>query len=82
MSPSAIGLSDTSSSSSGSSNAGLIGGLVGGLVGGGILLGCVGYFFIRRRNKKDPIPQALRRAVVNNRAMTPRQEEMMQGHDS
>ncbi|KAI9256918.1 hypothetical protein BY458DRAFT_518974 [Sporodiniella umbellata] len=83
MSPSAIGLPNQNSNGNGSSNAGLIGGLVGGLVGGGAILGCVVFFFVRRRNSKDPIPDALRRAVVNNRVLTPRQEEMIQSsHNS
>jgi hypothetical protein len=79
MSPEAIGLSGSNSSDSSSSNAGLIGGLVGGLVGGGALLGCLGYIFIRHK-KKNAIPLALKRAVVNNsskRNMTPRQQEEM-----
>ncbi|KAG1382187.1 hypothetical protein G6F61_002491 [Rhizopus arrhizus] len=80
MSPEAIGLSGSNSSDSSSSNAGLIGGLVGGLVGGGALLGCLGYIFIRHKQKKNAIPLALKRAVVNNsskRNMTPRQQEEM-----
>lgn len=80
MSPEAIGLSGSNSFNSSSSNAGLIGGLVGGLVGGGALLGCLGYIFIRHKQKKNAIPLALKRAVVNNsskRNMTPRQQEEM-----
>lgn len=45
--------------SSSSSNSGLIGGVVGGLLGGGLVLGSIGYLFIRRRNKKKtniPLP--------------------------
>lgn len=45
-------ITSTNTSSSSSSNGALIGGIVGGLFGGGLLLCGVGYFILKRRNKK------------------------------
>jgi hypothetical protein len=61
----------TSSNTSSGSNGGLIGGIVGGLLGGGLLLCGLGYFIIRRRNKKNNLPLAFRSHKHLDRTVIP-----------